>query len=242
MWKRFTRAMKAIFGGMIGAIEDPRLILEQNIRELNDQVPKMNDNIATVKASVMMLEKEFNKSKREYEDLVSKMKAAIGQGRDDIASNFALRLETVKGVMQQTKEQHEVSQRAYEKALEVKKVFMNQRERKIAEAREAISAHERAKWQAKIADTLESFEVGGIDATHDEMLRRVNEQTAKNEARMEMALDSVDTDGLKIEEEAQKLRANDLVAQFKQEMGMFDSAAPAKAAESSITTDNKATE
>ena len=34
--------------------------------------------------------------------------------------------------------------------------------------------------------------MAGIDATHDEMLRKVEEQTAVNEARMNMALESVD--------------------------------------------------
>ncbi len=220
MWKRFVRAMKSIFGGLISSIEDPKLILEQNIRELNDQIPKMNESIATVKANVMLLEKEMGKYKVEYADLVRKMKAAISAGRDDIAQNYALRLESVKSHMLQTKEQFESAKKAYEKSLEVKKVFMKQREKKIAEAKDALRAHERAKWQSKIADTMESFEVAGIDATHQEMLDRVNEQTAKNEARMEMALDSVDTDTFKIEEEAEQLRAAELVKQFKVELGI----------------------
>ena len=59
LWKRFVRAIKALFGKAVSTIEDPRLILEQNIRDLNDQVPKMNENIATVKASVTLLEKEM---------------------------------------------------------------------------------------------------------------------------------------------------------------------------------------
>ena len=53
IWSRFTRFIRSIFGGAISALEDPRLILEQNIREMNDQVPKMNENIATVKANVI---------------------------------------------------------------------------------------------------------------------------------------------------------------------------------------------
>ncbi|MDP5172817.1 MAG: PspA/IM30 family protein [Bacteroidia bacterium] len=220
MWKRFVRAMKSIFGGLISSIEDPKLILEQNIRELNDQIPKMNESIATVKANVMLLEKEMGKYKVEYADLVRKMKAAISAGRDDIAQNYALRLESVKSHMLQTKEQFESAKKAYEKSLEVKKVFMKQREKKISEAKDALRAHERAKWQSKIADTMESFEVAGIDATHQEMLNRVNEETAKNEARMEIALDSVDTDTFKIEEEAEGLRAAELVKQFKAEMGL----------------------
>ncbi len=220
MWKRFVRAIKALFGGAVAAIEDPKLILEQNIRELNDQVPRMNESIATVKASVTLLEKEAAKYNMEYTDLVSKMKASIQAGRDDIAANYATRLEALKSHKAQTEAQLESAKKAYEKSMEVKKVFMKEKDRKIAEAKEALRAHERAKWQAKIADTLESFEVGGIDQTHDEMLTRVNEKTAKNEARMEMALDSVDTTSMKIDEEAEKIRAAELVKQFKMEMGM----------------------
>ena len=116
-----------------------------------------------------------------------------------------------------------------------------QREKKIAEAKDALRAHERAKWQSKIADTMESFEVAGIDATHQEMLDRINEETAKNEARMELALDSVDTDTFKIEEEAEGLRAAELVAQFKTEMGLDSFEDPLKDLDLDSTTD-KATE
>jgi len=61
MWKRFVRAIKSLFGGVVSSMEDPKLILEQNIRELNDQVPRMNENIATVKANVMLLRKEVDR-------------------------------------------------------------------------------------------------------------------------------------------------------------------------------------
>ncbi|MDB4286109.1 PspA/IM30 family protein [bacterium] len=221
MWKRFVRAIKSIFGGLVSSIEDPKLILEQNIREMNDQIPKMNENIATVKASVTLLERELNRYKSEYQDLVSKMKAAIQAKRDDIAQNYALRLESVKSHMLQTQAQHSTAKSAYKKSLEVKKVFMKERQKKISEAKEALRAHDRAKWQSKIADTLESFEVAGVDATHDEMLNKINEETALNEARMEMALDSVDTETMKLEEEAENIRAQDLVNQFKIDMGMM---------------------
>ena len=98
MWKRFVRAIKALFGKAVSAIEDPKLILEQNIREMNDQVPKMNQSIATVKANVMLLEKELKKYQSEHNDLMSKMKAAIKVGRDDIAANYAMRLESVRSL------------------------------------------------------------------------------------------------------------------------------------------------
>lgn len=222
IWARFTRFVKSVFGGAISALEDPKLILEQNIRELNDQVPKMNENIATVKANVMMLQKEVKKYEKELADVTAKIKAGIQAGRDDIAERYAMRLEGVRENLASTKEQLKYASAAYDKALQVKKAFMREKERKIAEAKDALRAHERAKWQAKVADTLESFEVTGIDQTHDEMISRLQEQTARSEARMEMALDSVDSESLRIEEDAQKIRASELVKQFKLEMGVGD--------------------
>ena len=96
---------------------------------------------------------------------------------------------------------------------------MREKDRKIQEAKEALRASERAEWQSKIADTLEQFEVGGIDQTHDEMISRINEEAARNEARMEIALDSIDTQTMEIEANAEKIRAQELVNQFKMEMG-----------------------
>jgi phage shock protein A len=220
LWKRFTRLVRSMFGGAISAMEDPRLILEQNMRELNDQVPRMNENIATVKASVMMLQKEAKKYELEIQGNTARVKAAIQAGRDDIAQQYALQLQHTKEALQRTREQLRTAESAYEKALQVKKVFMRERDRKLQEAKEALRAHERAQWQAKIADTLEQFEVGGIDQTHTEMVNRVNEQTARSEARMEMALDSIDMQALKIEEDAEAIQAAELVKQFKLEMGM----------------------
>ena len=214
MWKRFTRLVASLFGGAISALEDPKLILEQNLRELNDQVPKMNENIATVKANVMLLQKENRKYETEQQTLTARIKASIQAGRDDIAQRYAVQLQQIKEARVRTAEQLQFAEAAYEKALQVKKAFMREREKKVQEAKEALRAHERAKWQAKIADTLEQFEVAGVDATHDEMITRVNEQTAKAEARMEMALDSIDTEAMQIEEDAQDIQAAELVKQL----------------------------
>src|SRR5260370_12113860 len=97
---------------------------------------------------------------------------------------------------------------------------MREEKRKTNDAMQALREARRAKWQSKVADAMESFQVAGIDATHDEMLQKIQEQTAVNEARMDMAMTNVDTQGMKIEEEAEKLRAQEMLKQFKQEMGM----------------------
>src|SRR5699024_4657985 len=222
MFKRFIRAIKSLFGGVVSSMEDPKLILEQNIRDLNDQIPQMNENIATVKANMIMLQKEVKKYEKRIESLTSKIKSAINADRDDIAEGYALQLESAKDNLMSSEEQLQFAEKAYEKALKVKKAFIREKDRKIQEAKEALRASERAEWQGKVADALEQFETGGLDQTHDEMISRVNEQTAKNEARMELALDSVDTASMEIEANAEKIRAHELVEQFKNEMGKTD--------------------
>jgi len=200
-------------------MEDPKLILEQNIRELNDQIPQMNENIATVKANTVMIRKEVDRYTKNISELTAKIKAAINADRDDLAQGYALQLEKAKENLEQSKQQLNYAEQAYEKAIKVKKAFMREKDRKIKEAREALRASERAEWQARVANALESFEMGGLDQTHNEMVNRINEQTARNEARMEIALESVDTETMEIEASAEKIRAQELVNQFKAEMG-----------------------
>ena len=221
MWSRLVRVVRSFVGFFISVSENPELILEQNIRDMNDQVPRMNESIAMVKANVSLLEKEEAKYKQDITDLTSKVKAAIQAGRDDIAGSFAAQLEQVRSAIARTQGQLQGARAAFDKALTVKQAFMREKERKTREALAAIRDYRRGQWQKKVADALEQFEVGGISQTHDEMVRKIEEETAVNEARMEMALGNVDTQEVKIEEEAEKLRASELVKQFKVEMGII---------------------
>jgi phage shock protein A len=220
MWQRFTRVLRSFIGFFISVAEDPELILQQNIRDMNDQVPRMNESIAMVKANVTLLEKEEAKYKNDLANLVAKVKASIQANRDDLAGSFAVQLEQTKSALARTQGQLTTARAAFEKAMTVKQAFMREKERKTQEALNAIADYRRAQWQKKVADAMEQFEVAGISQTHDEMVRKVEEMTAVNEARMDMALSNVDQQKVKIEDEAQKIQANELVKQFKIEMGL----------------------
>jgi len=226
--------MRSFVGFFISVAENPEIILEQNIRDMNDQVPRMNESIAMVKANVTLLEKEEAKYKNDVSDLTAKVKAAIQANRDDLAGSFAMQLEQLRGALARTQGQLATARAAFDKALAVKQAFLREKERKTQEALTAIRDYHRAQWQKKVADAMEQFEVAGISQTHDEMVRKIEEQTAVSEARMEMALGNVDSQKVKIEEEAEKLRANELVKQFKVEMGLISPEPTAATAEKTI--------
>jgi len=234
MWRRLQRMFRSFAGFFISVAEDPELILQQNIRDMNDQVPRMNESIAMVKANVTLLEKEEAKYKNDVNDLTAKVKAAIQANRDDLAGSFAMQLEQLRSALARTQGQLTTARSAYDKALQVKQAFLREKERKTQEALNAIRDYHRSQWQKKVADAMEQFEVAGISQTHDEMVRKIEEQTAVSEARMEMALGNVDSQKVKIEEEAEKLRANELVKQFKVEMGLISPEPTAATAEKTI--------
>src|SRR3989442_26767 len=210
MWRRLTRMIRSFVGFFISIAEDPELILEQNIRDMNDQVPRMNESIAMVKANVTLLEKEEAKYKNDVNDLTAKVKAAIQASRHDLAGSFAAQLEQTRSALARNQGQLTTARAAFEKALNVKQAFLREKDRKTQEALGAIRDYRRAQWQRKVADAMEQFEVAGVSQTHDEMVRKIEEMTAVNEARMDMALGNVDQQRIKIDEEAEKLRANEL--------------------------------
>jgi len=220
MWQRFKRVIRSFVGFFISTAENPEIILEQNIRDMNDQVPRMNESIAMVKANVTLLEREESKYQDDVANLTAKVKAAIQANRDDIAGNYATQLQTTKSALARTQGQLTTARAAFDKAMALKKAFMQEKERKTQEAMAAIADYRRAQWQKNVADVMEQFDVAGISQTHDEMVRKIQEQTAVNEARMDMAMGNVDQQKMKIEEDAQKIQSDELVKQFKIEMGL----------------------
>jgi phage shock protein A len=220
MWQRLTRVIRSFVGFFISTAENPEIILQQNIRDMNDQVPRMNESIAMVKANVTLLEREQSKYQDDVANLTAKVKSAIQANRDDIAGSYATQLQTTKSALARTQGQLTTARAAFDKAMAVKKAFMQEKDRKTQEALGAIADYRRAQWQKKVADVMEQFDVAGISQTHDEMVHKVQEMTAVNEARMDMAMGNVDEQKMKIEEDAQKIQSDELVKQFKIEMGL----------------------
>jgi phage shock protein A len=161
--------------------------------------------------------------------LTARVKAAIQANRDDIAGAYAAQLEQTKSALARNQGQLTTARAAFDKAMAVKQAFMREKERKTQEALGAIADYRRSQWQKKVADAMEQFEVAGISQTHDEMIRKIEETTAVNEARMDMAMSNVDQQKIKIDDDAEKLQASELVKQFKIEMGLASPQAGAPA-------------
>jgi phage shock protein A len=220
MWERFKRFVRSIFGGALDSVEDPEKILRQNIRDMNDQIPRMNESIAMIKANVTLLENRQKKRENELEAIKARIKAALQADRRDIALDFATKFEQLTRDLEADRQQLLVSREGYDRSRKVKEAFLIEKRKKMDEAQRAIAKHKQSEWQKKVADAMETFSVGGVDQTHDEMLEKIEQESALNQARLEMALDNLDVKSMEIEKEAQNIQANEILKQFEAELGL----------------------
>lgn len=238
MFNRLTRLFRSIFGGLIDSAEDPELILQQLIRDMNDQVPKMRENVAQVMATEKRLAREIETNKAKMADLDSKIKAAIRTGHDDIATALIGELQTVQRAIETATLSHEQARGASVKAREFLDNYLAQVRRKTGEAMQLIAASKQAQMQERLASTMSSFQVGDDSQTFDEMREKISNRMAAAEARAELASSSLDTRMQGIEKEMASIQAQDLLAGYKQMMGMLPEA-PSRPAIGDGSTDPK---
>jgi len=220
MWNRVKRLFRAIFGGLIDAAEDPELVLQQVIRDMRDKVPQMNENVAQVMATQKLLDREVGNLEREITDLDAKIKAAIKQGRDDIAKTYISSLQEKQTSLERSREQLEQSKVASQKAIQFRDNYLLQMKKRSNEAMQLINQAKQAKMQEQLAQTMATFQVGDEASSFDEMRDKINRRSAAAEARMELATTGVDSKIQDIEREAFNIQVDDTLAAYKRQMGV----------------------
>lgn len=220
MWQRFVRWVRSMFGGALDSMENPELILKQAIRDMRDKIPKINQNLAKMRGGLTLLEKEYEDYVSNERKLTARVRAALEAGDEELAADYAIRLKQSQASKARTFEQMEKAKEAYTKAVEFKQDYVREMNKKMEEAQRAMREHQASKWKAEVAQVFETFEVGDIDSTVDEMTQRLREKTAMAEGKLDMAIESVDMREIELEKRAEKIEAQELLKQFKVEWGL----------------------
>src|SRR6266576_1132203 len=221
LWTRVKRSMRALFGGIVEATEDPELILQQTIRDMRDRIPDLNNSVAQVMATEKLLGKNKERLEAQVVDVDSKIKASVKMGRDDIATAYIGQLQQAQLDLQRTIHQYEHSQLASKQALKARDNYMLQMQRRTAEAMQLINQSKQAKLQEQLAQTMASFQIGDDASTFDEMRDKIDRRAAAAEARMQLGTASVDTQMQDIEREAMDMQLQDKLQSYKREMGLL---------------------
>src|SRR2546423_2338498 len=206
LWTRVKRSMRALFGGIVEATEDPELILQKTIRDMRDRIPDLNNSVAQVMATEKLLGKNKERLESQVVDLDSKIKASVKMGRDDIATAYIGQLSQAQLDLQRTIHQYEHSQLASKQALKARDNYMMQMQRRTAEAMQLINQSKQARLQEQLAQTMETFQLGDDASTFNEMRDKIDRRSAAAEAKMQLCAASVDNQLHEIEQEAMNMQ------------------------------------
>jgi phage shock protein A len=222
-WSRFKRSLRALFGGLIEKTEDPEMILNQTIREMNDRVPELNNSVAQVMATERLLAKSKERLEGQVLELDNKIKASIKMGRDDIATAYIGQLQQAQLDLTKTSQQLQHAEMASKQALKARDNYMIQMKQRTAEAMQLINQSKQAKLQEQLAQTMETFQLGDDAQTFNEMREKIDRRSATAEAKMQLGAASVDSQMQEIEREAMDMQLQDKLLAYKQSMGLLPS-------------------
>jgi len=218
------RSMRAMFGGLIEATENPELVLQQTIRDMRDRMPELNNSVAQVMATEKLLGKSKERLETQVVDLDSKIRASVKMGRDDIATAYIGQLQQAQMDLQKTGQQLEHATLASKQALKARDNYVLQMQRRTAEAMQLINQSKQARLQEQLAQTMESFQIGDDASTFNEMRDKIDRRAAAAEAKMQLGAASVDNQMQDIEREAMDMQLQDKLLSYKRDMGLLPAA------------------
>lgn len=143
-----SRVGRIISGGLnaiLDAVEDaaPEAIMEQSIREIDDAIAEVRDELGKVIAAKHLANKKLSDKNSEHEDLSDKIEIALAKGREDLAEtavSHQLDIEAQIPVLEQSiaeAAERERELEGYVAALQARKREMKADLQRFREARDA---------------------------------------------------------------------------------------------------------
>jgi phage shock protein A len=220
MFARISRIIKAFLNKFITLAEDPITILENNIREMRDKIPQLNAGIAKAHGNVILLEKKLAELKSNEADLRAKLKAAALSNQDEIGKDIALELQKVIDQVKSTEISMIQANEGLKNMEELRDTQMRKIRKETEKIKTAIENAKISKLKAELAELFETYNVGDVAYSNEEMLEKLNKESAINEGKLKSASKSVDMTNIRLEQRAEEIQAEELYKQFKAEMNL----------------------
>lgn len=128
----------------------PLELLKQSIRDLEDQVPKLNDGLFMIKAQVTSVEKDLARLRATEGELVEKVRAADTESK---AVCYSETLTEVRRELARDERRLAEVSAVFALAQQAKRDFLDRKEARIHAAKEALAAQRDLEWRRKFAQT-----------------------------------------------------------------------------------------
>lgn len=234
----FSKAWKylmALFDSKIEENADPKVQIEQAIREAQNQHRQLSQQAAAVIGNQRQLEMKLNRQLAEIEKLQANTKQALtlsdkarseGDNQkaveyENAAEAFAAQLVTAEQSVEDMKQLHDQSLQQADQAKKAVERNSMQLQQKVSERTKLLSQLEQAKMQEKVADSLQSMDrAASADSPNLDQVREKIERRYSNAlGQAELAENSVQGRMAEVEQAGVQMAGHSRLEQLRAEMG-----------------------
>lgn len=222
---RFKDIMAANFNALLDKCEDPEKMIDQYIRNLEQDFAKVKAETASIMAEEKNSKRKLDENEAEINKMTEYAKKAVAAGNDDEARKFLSK----KAELTQ---KNEVLSKDYEMATANAAKMRQMHDKLESDISSLKSRREMLKAKAKVAETQKKMNsmgsglesAGSNLAAFDRMEEKVNkmfdEADAMEELNKASAEDNIDELARKYDDGAKSSAVDDELAALKAEMGL----------------------
>lgn len=243
MFSRISRLFSSFFNRFMGQIEDPAMLLENNISELQKLIPELNKSVAISGSSVILLQKELAKFQEEAITLDKRIKAAIALGEDSAAKDMIIRLQDINGKIEKLTKDLEIAKTNLNSVQQIRDLRVKEIKSKQEEIRSKVSEHRFSVVQSDIAKALDASVAtssNNLSESMDEQMAKLEQKTAENQSTLlaSMYNNRSAITGQNIEQKANEMEADKLLEDYKNKANLTNSSSTNNPKQTAQTIDN----
>ena len=178
VFTRMSNMIKVKVNATLDDLENPIELLDQKIRDMEEQLSKAKTSSAEVIGNVKLIEKNMNEVKKLSDDLDGKVKLALSKGNEELAKE-ALRRKVEADKKYETLKQNHATASAQAEALKKNLAALEAELEKTKSYRdEAAARYSTAKASKKVNEVLSDVQTKSNTIQMDSIERKIAKEEA----------------------------------------------------------------
>lgn len=224
MWRRISNLFRGFIGLFVSGLErqNPEALLEVEKENLRKQIANYNQGLAAHAGLCERLMTQVKKLESDERELRAKTAANLRAGNRDLASQAALRLQTVQRELEENRTQLGQAETTYKELIKARDVSVKAAQAKIESLKHSLDDLKIKRATAELTEMASGMitTIGGSGDTLDRLHGMVEEEREKAAGRARIARDSLNTTDFQMKEEEQRALADQALADFAAKEGI----------------------
>ena len=189
---RLNNLIRANLNDLIDQAEDPEKLIEQILRDMQDNMGQARSQVAAMIAQEKELEVDLNENRRLAEEWGRKAQRAVEAGKDDLAREALRRKKDTEEHASVYAEQLKVQEAAVSKLKDQLRQLESKYQSTLTQRDTLLARQKRAAAQTQLTQTISVFSPLDPSADLERMERRIRGDEARASAQIEMGETSYD--------------------------------------------------